>query len=77
LELLVNADDPEGSYLMTVEAIDPDYNPENSNGEKIKFEITGKGIIRIDEKTGQIYLNVSAADVLDEEKTFRVIISVN
>ena len=76
LELLINSDEPEGTYLMTVIAIDPDFNPENSNGA-MHYSLAGENeIIQIDSSSGEVFLNTSASSIVDEGKTFRVIITV-
>jgi len=78
LELLINADEPEGVYLMTVIAIDPDFNPENAHGPRMRYALTGGNsrVIRIDGESGEVFLNKSASLIGDEDKTFRVIITV-
>ena len=77
LELLINSEEAKDTYLMTARAIDPDFNPETASGNKMEYSLTGgKEIISINSLSGEVFLNKSAVDILDDDKTFRVIITV-
>ena len=77
MELLINSEEPEDTYLMTVVAIDPDFNPETAQGEMTYTLSGGNELIKIDPSTGEVSLLVPAGSVADDAKTFRVIISVS
>ena len=77
MELLINSEEPEDTYLMTVVAIDPDFNAETAEGEMTYALSGGDEIISIDSLTGEVSLTVPAGSVADDDKTFRVIISVS
>ena len=61
---------------MSVEAIDPDYNPETNVGG-ITYAITGgQDILKMDPNTGEITLVQDAMTVPEDKLTFRIILSV-
>ena len=62
---------------MSVEAIDPDFNPETNQGG-IEYEMTGgDDILKINSNSGEITLLQNAAEIPEEKITFRIILTVS
>ena len=77
LELFINSREVKETYLMSVEAIDPDFNPETNQGG-IEYEMTGgDDILKINSNSGEITLLQNAAEIPEEKITFRIILTVS
>ena len=79
LELLINSKELKGSYLMSIEALDPDYNQMTAPpGPKIVYSISDShDVLKIEPISGEVTLNKAAEDIPEEYKTFRIIITVS
>jgi len=78
LELLINSKELKGSYLMSVEALDPDYNPATApkGTPKIMYSLSDShDVLKIESISGEVTLNKAAEDIPEEYKTFRIIIT--
>ena len=80
LELLINSKELKGSYLMSVEALDPDYNPATAPAgtPKMIYSISDShDVLKIEPISGEVTLNKAAEDIPEEYKTFRIVITVS
>ena len=80
LELLINSKELKGSYLMSVEALDPDFNPSTApeGTPKMIYSISDShDVLKIEPISGEVTLNKAAEDIPEEYKTFRIVITVN
>ena len=61
---------------MSVEAIDPDYNPATNVGG-ISYDMNGgEDILNLNPTSGEITLNINAFEIPEEKLTFRIILTV-
>ena len=77
LELFINSQEEKDTYLMSVEAIDPDYNPATNVGG-ISYDMNGgEDILNLNPTSGEITLNINAFEIPEEKLTFRIILTVS
>jgi len=77
LELLINENEQEKAEIFSVKAIDPDFNPLSSQGPKMTYKLEGaQELLKIDEISGEVTLNKSIEEIEEDQKTFRIIVTV-
>ena len=65
---------------MSVEALDPDYNPATAPAgtPKMIYSISDShDVLKIEPISGEVTLNKAAEDIPEEYKTFRIVITVS
>merc|ERR1719215_374068 len=76
LELLINENEQDKAEIFSVKSIDPDFNPLSSQGPKMTYKLDGaQELLKIDEISGEVMLNKSIAQLQEDQKTFRIIVT--